>query len=66
MTLNFDDFYKTEFQFDVDRLKQAYNEVIKIKKFETINNVTKFRAISLTQIPGDAKYIERDKARGVF
>ena len=66
MTLNFDDFYKTEFQFDVDRLKQAYNEVIKIKKFETINDVTNFGAISLTQIPGDPDSIKGNKARGVF
>ncbi len=66
MSLNFNDFYKTEFQFDIDRLKEAYNEVIKIKKFETINDVTNFGAISLTQIPGDPDSIKGNKARGVF
>jgi hypothetical protein len=55
MSLNFNDFFKTEFKFDIVKLKEAYNDVIKIKKFDTINDVTNFGAISLTQIPGDPR-----------
>ena len=66
MSLNFNDFFKTEFKFDIVKLKEAYNDVIKIKKFDTINDVTNFGAISLTQIPGDPSSIKGNKARGVF
>lgn len=66
MSLNFNDFFKTEFKFDIVKLKEAYNDVIKIKKFDTINDVTNFGAISLTQIPGDPNSIKGNKARGVF
>ena len=66
MSLNFNDFFKTEFKFDIVKLKEAYNDVIKIKKFDTINDVTNFGAISLTQIPGDPDSIKGNKARGVF
>jgi len=34
--------------------------------FDTINDVTNFGAISLTQIPGDPDSIKGNKARGVF
>ena len=66
MSLNFNDFQQLDLKFDIRKLQDAYNEVIKIKKFETPGEVTNFGAISLTQIPGDPSSIQGHKARGVF
>ena len=48
--LDFSDFQKQTIQFDIDKLQDAYNQIVKIKKFEDAG-VTNFGAISLTQIP---------------
>ena len=66
MSLNFNDFQQLDLKFDIKKLQDAYNEVIKIKNFETPEEVTNFGAISLTQIPGDPSSIQGHKARGVF
>ena len=66
MNLNFNDFLKLNIKFDLDKLQSAYKEVIKIKNFETPEEITNFGAISLTQIPGDPDSIKGHKARGVF
>ena len=66
MNLNFNDFLKLNIKFDLDKLQSAYKEVVKIKKFETPEEITNFGAISLTQIPGDPDSIKGHKARGVF
>ena len=63
--LDFSDFQKQTIQFDIDKLQDAYNQIIKIKKFEDAG-VTNFGAISLTQIPGDPDSITGNKARGVY
>ncbi len=55
--LDFSDFQKQTIQFDIDKLQDAYNQIVKIKKFEDAG-VTNFGAISLTQIPGDPDYSE--------
>ena len=64
--LNFSDFQKQTIQFDIDKLQDAYNQIIKIKKFDDGGGVTNFGAISLTQIPGDPDSIKGSKARGVY
>ena len=64
--LDFSDFQKQTIQFDIDKLQDAYNQIIKIKKFDDGGGVTNFGAISLTQIPGDPESIKGNKARGVF
>ena len=51
--LDFSDFQKQNIKFDIDKLQDAYNQIIKIKKFDDGGGVTNFGAISLTQIPGD-------------
>ena len=66
MSLNFNDFLKLDIKFDVEKLQAAYREVIKIKNFESPEEITNFGAISLTQIPGDPDSIKGHKARGVF
>ena len=66
MNLNFNDFKQLDIKFDINKLQEAYKEVIKIKNFESPEEVTNFGAISLTQIPGDPDSIKGNKARGVF
>ena len=66
MNLNFNDFEKQDIKFDIDKLKDAYQEILKIKGFEGVAGVSNFGAISLTQIPGDPDTIKGHKARGIF
>ena len=66
MSLSFNDFQKQKIKFDIKKLKEAYNQVIKIKDFQGVKGVTNFGAIPLTQIPGDPDSIKGNKARGVF
>ena len=66
MDLNFNDFEKQDIKFDIDKLKEAYHEKLKIKGFEGVAGVSNFGAISLTQIPGDPDSIKGHKARGIF
>ena len=66
MDLNFNDFEKQDIKFDIDKLKEAYQEILKIKGFEGVAGVSNFGAISLTQIPGDPDSIKVHKARGIF
>ena len=66
MSLNFQDFQKQDIKFDIDKLKDAYQQIIKIKKFDGPQGVSNFGAISLTQIPNDPESIKGHKVRGVF
>ena len=66
MDLNFSDFEKQDIKFDIDKLKEAYHEILKIKGFEGVAGVSNIGAISLTQIPGDPDSIKGHKARGIF
>ena len=66
MSLNFNDFQKQDVKFDINKLQKAYNEILAIKGFSSIEGVSNFGAISLTQIPGDPDSIKGNKARGVF
>ena len=63
--LDFSDFQKQNIKFDIDKLQEAYNQIVQIKKFEDAG-ITHFGAISLTQIPGDPESIKGNKTRGVF
>ena len=60
------DFHKQEIKFDSQKLKNALNEVLKIKGFDNSLGIPHFAAISLTQIPGDPESIKGSKARGVY
>ena len=60
------DFQKQEINFDIDKLRNACNEVLKIKGFDTSLGIPHFAAISLNQIPGDPDSIKGSKVRGVY
>ena len=64
--LNFTDFQKQNIKFDIDKLQEAYNQIIKTKKFEDGGGIAHFGAISLTQIPGDPDSVKGSKARGAY
>ena len=64
--LDFSDFQKQNIQFDINKLQDAYNQIVQTKKFEDGGGIAHFGAISLTQIPGDPDSIKGSKARGVF
>ena len=66
MTLNFNDFQKQDVMFDINKLQNAYKELLNIKGFTGVDGISNFGAISLTQIPGDPDSIKGHKARGVF
>ena len=66
MTLNFNDFQKQDIKFDINKLQDAYKELLNIKGFTGVQGVSNAGAISLTQIPGDPDSIIGNKARGVF
>ena len=65
--LNFrGDFQKQELKFDLKKLRNALNEVLKIKGFDTSLGIPHFAAVPLTQSPGDPDSIKGHKARGVY
>ncbi len=66
MSLNFNDFQKQNIKFDINKLKRACNEVLKIKGFDTSLGIPHFAGISLNQIPGDPESIKGNKVRGIF
>ena len=66
MSLSFNDFQKQNVKFDIKKLKEAYQQILKIRDFQGVEGVSNFGAISLTQIPGDPESIKGNKARGVF
>ena len=43
------DFQKQDIHFDIDKLRNACNEVLKIKGFDTSLGIPHFAAISLNQ-----------------
>ncbi len=60
------DFQKQDNKFDIEKLKNACNEVLKIKGFDTSLGVPHFAGIPLNQIPGDPDSIKGSKVRGVY
>ena len=66
MSLTFNDFQKQEINFDIEKLKEACDQVLKIKGFDTSLGIPHFAGISLNQIPGDPESIKGSKVRGVY
>ncbi len=60
------DFQKQEIKFDINKLKSACDEVLKIKGFDTSLGIPHFAAISLNQIPNEPDSIKGNKVRGVY
>ncbi len=66
MSLNFDDFQKQNISFDISELRNACDQVLKIKGFDTSLGIPHFAGISLNQIPGKPESIIGNNIRGVF
>jgi hypothetical protein len=64
--VSFEDFYKVpDLKFDISRLRNDLETVLKKKKFNT-PGVSHFGAISLNQIPGDENSIKGNNIRGKY
>jgi len=64
---NFNDFHTVKnLKFDVKKLQQGLEEVLKIKKYDTANGIKNFAAICLNQIPGNPESTKGNFARGVY
>ena len=65
-TVSFEDFYKVpDLNFDITRLKNDLNKILKNKKFKS-PGVTHFGAISINQIPNDINSINGNNIRGKY
>ena len=60
------DFQKQDISFDIIKLRNACDEVLKIKGFDTTLGIPHFAGISLNQIPGDPESIKGNNIRGVY
>ena len=62
----FNDFYQVpDLKFDVSKLREDLNHVLKKKNFKTLG-ITHFGAIMLNQIPGDENSTKGHNVRGVY
>ena len=66
MSQLFQDFQKQELKFDINKLRSACDQVLKIKGFDTSLGIPHFAAIPLNQIPNDPDSVKGHKARGVY
>ena len=66
MSQLFNDFQKQDVKFDITKLKQACDEVLKIKGFDTSLGIPHFAGIPLNQIPGDPNSVKGNNVRGIY
>ena len=66
MSQLFNDFQKQDVKFDIIKLKQACDEVLKIKGFDTSLGIPHFAGIPLNQIPGDPDSGKGNNVRGIY
>ena len=66
MSQLFNDFQKQDVKFDIIKLKQACDEVLKIKGFDTSLGIPHFAGIPLNQIPGDPDSVKGHNVRGIY
>ena len=66
MSLLFNDFQKQDISFDINKLRNACDDVLKIKGFDTSLGIPHFAAIPMNQIPNDPDSIKGNKTRGVY
>ena len=65
--LGFKDFHKVEnMNFDIPKLKQSLEEVLRISNYDNANAIPNFAAICLNQIPGVENSTKGNNTRGVF
>ena len=64
--VSFQDFYKVpNLKFDISRLREDLDKVLKIKKFNS-PGVSHFGAISLNRVPNDKSSVEGSNIRGKY
>ena len=64
---NFKDFHKVkDMHFNIPKLKDGLETVMKIRNYDSANGIPSFAAICLNQIPGDPSSTKGNKTRGVF
>ena len=66
MSQLFNDFQKQDVKFDISKLKQACDDVLRIRGFDTSLGIPHFAGISLNQIPGDPDSIKGNNVRGIY
>ena len=66
MSLLFNDFQKQDISFDINKLRNACDDVLKIKGFDTSLGIPHFAGIPLNQIPNDLDSIKGNKVRGIY
>ncbi len=66
MSQLFNDFQKQDLKFDILKLKQACDDVLKIKGFDTSLGIPHFAGIPLNQIPGDPDSVKGNNVRGIY
>ena len=66
MSQLFNDFQKQDVKFDISKLKQACDDVLRIRGFDTSLGIPHFAGISLNQIPGDPNSIKGNNVRGIY
>ena len=66
MSQLFNDFQKQDVKFDIIKLKQACDEVLKIKGFDTSLGIPHFAGRPLNQIPGDPDSVKGNNVRGIY
>ena len=66
MSLTFNDFQKQDLKFDISKLKQACDDVLKIKGFDTSLGIPHFAGISLNRIPGEPESTKGNNVRGIY
>ena len=65
--LNYSDFYKVpELKFDIRKLREDLDAILKKKGFVSPKGVSNFGAIPLNQIPNDEDSIKGNSIRGVY
>ena len=65
--LNYSDFYKVpELKFDIRKLREDLDAILKKKCFVSPKGVSNFGAIPLNQIPNDEDSIKGNSIRGVY
>ena len=66
MSLSLNDFRKQDLAFNISKLRDACDQVLKLKGFDTSLGIPHFAAIPLNQIPNDPDSVKGHKARGVY
>ena len=66
MSLSLNDFHKQGLTFNIKKLREACDQVLKLKGFDTSLGIPHFAAIPLNQIPNNSDSIKGHKARGVY